>query len=314
MRAAAPELLAGVALDLAIGDPRWLPHPVRGFGWLVGKLERVWRASGLPLRIAGAAFTVTAVAIAGAIVGTSLHWLPRPYVAVYWIFALLALRDLDFEATLVVRALRSGDLPEARRLLARIVGRDTATLDEGEIVRATIETVAENLSDAVIAPLLYLGLAGPVGMAVYKAINTLDSMVGYRNERYREFGWASARLDDVANFVPARLSALLVWTCAGLLRYGVRRSVAVTLRDARHQPSPNSGYPEAAVAGALGVRLGGLNYYRGVASPKAYLGDPLRPLSVQAYGQARVLLYGSASLMVALVALVVGAAWPEAAW
>lgn len=297
-----PELLLGVALDLAIGDPRWLPHPVRAFGWLAVRLERLWRAAPLPIKFAGVFFCLTAVGIAGLLVAATVLWLPRPWISIYWIFSLLAIRDLDFEAAQVIRALRKPDLPEARRMLSRIVGRDTAALDEPEILRATIETVAENLSDAVIAPLFYLALGGPVAMAVYKAINTLDSMVGYRNPRYREFGWAAARLDDLANFVPARLTALLVWMCATALRYDLRRSVTVTLRDARLQPSPNSGYPEAAVAGALGIRLGGLNYYQGIASRKPYLGDAGRPLDLPVYSKARALLYSSSLLMVLLVA------------
>jgi adenosylcobinamide-phosphate synthase len=298
--AAVPELLAGVALDLAIGDPRWLPHPIRAFGRLVTQLERLYRATHLPLRLAGSLFCITAVAIATAAVGATMLYLPRPWIAIYWIFALLALRDLDFEAALVVRELRRGDLDAARRMLSRIVGRDTAALDEKEVLRATIETIAENLSDAVIAPLFYLALGGPAAMAAYKAVNTLDSMVGYRNERYREFGWASARLDDAANWIPARLSAALIWIGALLLRYDLRRSVAITLRDARLQPSPNSGYPEAAVAGAIGVRLGGLNYYQGVASRKPYLGDGGSPLDLAAYAKARRLLYASSLLMVAI--------------
>ena len=302
MRPTVAELLAAVALDLAIGDPRWLPHPIRAFGRLVTWLERLYRATRIPLRVAGILFWLTAVAIAAGTVAATMLYLPRPWIAVYWIFSLLALRDLDFEAALVVRELRRGDLDAARRMLARIVGRDTAALDEKEVLRATIETIAENLSDAVIAPLFYLALGGPVAMAAYKAVNTLDSMVGYRNERYREFGWASARLDDVANWIPARLTAALVWIGALILRYDLRRSVAVTFRDARLQPSPNSGYPEAAVAGAIGVRLGGLNYYHGVASRKPYLGDGGRPLDLAAYSKARRLLYASSLLMVALEA------------
>lgn len=300
MRATVPELLWGVALDLAVGDPRWLPHPVRAFGWLVAKIEPVWRASRLPLRVAGVCFWVTAVGTAVLVVGLTMRYIPRPWIAIYWIFALLAIRDLDVEAARVIAALRRGDLADARRLLGFIVGRDTAALDEPEILRATIETVAENLCDGVIAPLFYLALGGPVAMAAYKAMNTLDSMVGYRNERYREFGWASARLDDVANWIPARLSALLIWICAMVAGCDPRRSVAITMRDAHTQPSPNAGYPEAAVAGALGVRLGGLNYYQGVASRKPYLGDARRALDLAAYRKARVLLYGSSLLMVAL--------------
>jgi adenosylcobinamide-phosphate synthase len=161
--------------------------------------------------------------------------------------------------------------------------------------------VAENLNDAVVAPLFYLMLGGPVAMAAYKAVNTMDSMVGYRNERYREFGWAAARLDDLANLIPARLAAALVWVCAALFGYDALRSVRVTWRDGSRQPSPNSGYPEAAVAGALRVRLGGLNHYQGVASRKNYLGDPVEPLTRGAYARTRRLLYGSAALMTLLV-------------
>ena len=290
------QLIAGVSLDLLLGDPRWFPHPVRGFGWLATRLETIWRAAKLPARWAGILFTISTVAIACAIV-----WATLPWLTIFWIWTLLALRDLDFEATLAWRALERGDIEEARRKLAMIVGRDTAQLDAPEILRAAIETIAENLSDAVIAPLFYFGLAGPVGMAAYKAINTLDSMVGYRNERYAEFGWASARLDDIANFVPARLTAFLLWSCALLLGYDARRSCRVTLRDAASQPSPNSGYPEAAVAGALGIRLGGVNFYRGARSEKPFLGDPLQPLDKRAFQATRVLLYASSALMLLAV-------------
>jgi adenosylcobinamide-phosphate synthase len=296
VRIAPYELLAGAALDLLLGDPRWFPHPVRGFGWCAVRLEKFWRAIKLPLRWAGVGFTVSAVCFACAAV-----WATLPWLNIFWIWTLLALRDLDWEATLVWRALDQGDIDEARRKLALIVGRDTAHLDEPEILRAAIETIAENLSDAVIAPLFYLAIAGPVGMAAYKAINTLDSMVGYRNERYGEFGWASARLDDVANFAPARLTALLVWVCALILGYDAGRSKRITLRDAASQPSPNAGYPEAAVAGALGIRLGGVNFYKGVRSEKPFLGDAVKPLDNRAFQATRVLLYASSALMLLLV-------------
>jgi adenosylcobinamide-phosphate synthase len=293
------QLLAGVLLDLFLGDPRWLPHPIRGFGHIVTRLESLWRRTPLPPRIAGCGFWLCSVGSAAAAV-----WITLPWAAIYWIYSLLALRDLDFEAARVLKCLDQGDLAGAREKLAMIVGRDTAHLDESEIVRAGIETVSENLSDAVIAPLFYFALLGPTGMAAYKAVNTLDSMCGYKDDRYREFGWASARMDDLANLVPARLSAALVWICALLPGFSARRAVLATLRDASNQPSPNSGYPEAAFAGALGIRLGGLNYYGGVASKKNYLGDPLRPLTRQAFRDARVLLYGASILMVAFTCAV----------
>jgi adenosylcobinamide-phosphate synthase len=290
------ELIAGVGLDLVLGDPRWLPHPVRGFGRLVTFAERVWRGTGLPLRLSGILFWISTVGLAVVIVRLTLPW-----AAVYWIYALLACRDLDVEAGRVIAALKRDDLEDSRHKLSWIVGRDTAGLAEPEILRATVETVAENLGDAVVAPLFYLALAGPLGMAAYKAMNTLDSMVGYRNERYKEFGWASARLDDIVNYIPARLTAVLIWVSALLPGFDARRSFRITLRDGGSQPSPNAGYPEAAVAGALGVQLGGLNFYQGVPSRKAYLGDAVVPLDRGAFDKVRRLLYVSEGLCVVLI-------------
>ncbi|MEX2263891.1 MAG: adenosylcobinamide-phosphate synthase CbiB [Bryobacteraceae bacterium] len=302
MTVSAEELVIGVTLDLALGDPRWMPHPVRGFGWIVNRLERIWRAVPLSPRVAGSLFWCSAVGVACAVVGVGLSLVPRPWSGGYWIFSLLALRQLDREASAVVAA---SDIEAARKQLATIVGRDTQQLDDPEILRATVETVAENLSDGVIAPLFYLGIGGPIGMAAYKAINTLDSMVGHRNDRYREFGWAAARMDDLANLIPARLTAVLVWCCALLPGFDFRRSVGVTLRDARQQPSPNSGYPEAAFAGALGIRLGGVNSYGGVTSHKSFLGDPLRKLTRQLVPRVRFLLYAPALLSIAVLYWVV---------
>ena len=295
MRVSSRELLAGVALDLVFGDPQWLPHPVRGIGKIASVSERFWRNTGLPLRLAGTFFSVTVIGTAVAVVRFFPSW-----ANIYWIYSLLACRDLQQQAGSVIRALNYGNVEEARRKLSGIVGRDTAHLDEAEIMRAVIETVAENLSDGVIAPLFYLLIAGPAGMAAYKSINTLDSMVGYRNERYREFGWASARLDDAANYVPARLTALLVWISAILPHLSIRRSIMVTLRDGGKHPSPNAGYPEAAVAGALGVQLGGLNFYAGVPSRKPLLGSPVNPLRRDAFRQVRAILYLSEAIFVAL--------------
>lgn len=286
------ELVTGLALDLAFGDPRSIPHPVRAIGALASALEPPWRRSGLPLRAAGLGFWCSVVIPVGLLAKAA------PKLNPYWIWTFLALRSLDRDSMRVIESL---GIEEARSRLAMIVGRDTANLDEPEIVRAVIETMAENLSDAVIAPLFYLALAGPTGMAAYKAVNTLDSMVGYRNERYADFGWASARLDDAANLIPARLTAALIWISAGLLGLDIKRSIAVTLRDAHRQPSPNSGYPEAAVAGAIGVRLGGTNYYEGRPSEKACLGDPIRTLDAGAVRKTRALLYVASALMAVAV-------------
>jgi len=289
------ELLAGVALDLACGDPPWLPHPVRAIGKLAEWAEAYWRKSRLPLRLSGGMFSITVVGASACVIKAAPRFLRR-----YWIYSFLACRDLDAQARHVISALEKNDLAEARRRLSFIVGRDTGQLNQSEIVRAVIETVAENLSDGVIAPLLYLALGGPAGMAAYKAINTLDSMVGHRNERYRDFGLVSAKIDDLANFVPARLSAILV-CCAAALVPGLSaiRAFRTMLRDARSQPSPNAGYPEAAVAGALGVQLGGLNYYSGIPSRKATLGEATNELDRRAYKKVRVLLYAAEAMFVA---------------
>lgn len=291
------ETMAGAGLDMLLGDPRWMPHPVRGIGWLIAGQEPLWRRSGLTLRTAGAGLCLLTVALTAAAVAASL-WL-LPYARIYWIYSLLAIRDLDRHAADVFHALRQSNLSAARERLSWIVGRDTANLEEPEIIRATVETVAENLSDGIVAPLFYLALGGPVLMAAFKAISTLDSMVGYRNEKYRDLGWFSARADDWANWIPARLTAVLIWVICALPGYSIRQAIRITLRDGASQPSPNSGYPEAAVAGALGLRLGGMNYYQGVPSRKAYLGDALVPPSAGVFPRLRVLLYGVALLAAA---------------
>ena len=289
------QLVWGVLLDLVLGDPHWLPHPIRALGWLIKQTESLLWPSPLPKRVSGTICCLSTVLVAAAAAHVTKS------LSIYWIYSFLACRSLDVESSRVIDALNAGDLIGARFRLSRIVGRDTADLDELEILRATIETAAENLSDGVVAPLFYLALAGPTGMAAYKAINTLDSMIGYRNARYVEFGWASARLDDIVNFIPARITAALIWLCSPLVGGVIGQSIRITRRDARLQPSPNAGYPEAALAGALGIRLGGLNFYEGVPSQKPYLGDVRRPMSVQAYRQTRSLLYLCTAVAVAAV-------------
>ena len=294
------QLICGVSADLAFGDPRWLPHPIVAVGNFASLNERLWRKTSLPLKVAGAGAWLTVVASASAFVAATLYWLPQPYIQIYWIYSLLAARSLDQHAMAVISQLRDNDLPQARTALSLIVGRDTASLDEAEITRAVVETVSENLSDGVVAPLFWLFIAGPIGMAAYKAINTLDSMFGYRNDRYRDFGYCAARMDDLANFIPARLTALLIWIIA-LAHPALDASAAarIIMRDAHLQPSPNSGYPEAATAGALGIQLGGVSFYRGVKSQKAALGDPVHPFTWRIYPAMRFLLYATCILFTA---------------
>ncbi|AIQ51124.1 adenosylcobinamide-phosphate synthase CbiB [Paenibacillus sp. FSL R7-0331] len=280
-------LLAAYVLDRLIGDPRSLPHPVVLMGKAITLLERAIRRcfrqprslkqAGvlLPLLVAGGSWLTTAVLLW--LLSRISPWLALAAEA-WLISTTIASKGLKDAGMAVYAELKKGDLPAARQALGMIVGRDTAQLDSPEIVRGTVETVAENIVDAIISPLFYALLGGaPLAMA-YRAVNTLDSMTGYKNDKYINLGWASARLDDVANYIPARITALLLTLCARLLRLDWRRCWQTVRRDARLHPSPNSGYPESAVAGALGIRLGGVNVYHGVASFRAYMGEPVRSL------------------------------------
>jgi adenosylcobinamide-phosphate synthase len=304
-------LCAAILLDLALGDPRWLPHPVVLIGRLISILDTLlyrltWhkRLTGILLLAvtAGAAGTATWLLIRISFWLSPLAGLLGSAVISY---TCLAARSLHRESALVANSLIAGDIVEARRYLSRIVGRDTDSLDEPAIWRALIETVAENTSDGIVAPLFWLTLTGPVGCMVYKAVSTLDSMVGYRNERYLDFGWASARMDDLLNFVPARLTALLMILVAPLARLSLNGALTVTLRDRLNHPSPNSGHPEAAAAGALGVQLGGPASYKGIPSWKEHIGTPRAPLDERAYTSMLTLMYLTTLLMA--IACIAGA-------
>jgi adenosylcobinamide-phosphate synthase len=205
----------------------------------------------------------------------------------------------------VAAALANGNRPEARKFLSYIVGRDTDNLEEPEIWRGTVETVAENSSDGVMAPLLFLMIGGPIAGLAYKAVNTLDSMVGYKNEQYLLFGRASARCDDLVNYVPARLTGMLLTVAALLPGLSMKNAWRVMRRDGRNHSSPNSGIPEAAAAGALGVQLGGTNYYFGKPVEKPTIGDPLQPLDRAAWQGAVRLMYAAEALLLLLWAAVV---------
>jgi adenosylcobinamide-phosphate synthase len=299
--ATATQLTLGAILDLTIGDPRWLPHPVQGVGLLVRGLENAMRRISQG-RLAGLVLVIIVVASVAGFVAATLHWGGFP-VAVYWIFSCIAVRSLDDHAFQVIAALSRGNVEQARALVSQIVGRDTRELSGTEITRAVFETVAENMSDGIVAPLFFLALLGIPGMVAYKAINTMDSMVGYKNERYIRFGWAAARLDDVANYIPARITAGLIVLAAAMLRLRWRAALTVIRRDAHLQPSPNAGYPEAALAGALGVRLGGLNYYFGHPVQKPFLGDSIDELQWTRFTSVRWTMYLVAALSYLLVVL-----------
>jgi adenosylcobinamide-phosphate synthase len=293
-------------VDLAVGDPPRIPHPVVVLGKLIDGLERllyrprgVWSLAGgafTALLVVGFAYGATALLLYG--LGAVSPWLA--VAAEIWLISTtLATRGLAGAAGDVFKPLAGGDLATARLMVARIVGRETSAMDQAGVTRATVETVAENTVDGVIAPLFYALLGGaPLAMA-YKAVNTLDSMVGYRNDRYLHFGKFSARLDDAANYLPARLCGLTLLAAAWITGGRAGPALRAVLRDAPKHPSPNSGIPEAAVAGALGVRLGGLNVYSGRESFREYMGEEVFPLAPGHITQAVKLMYISSVLALA---------------
>ncbi|MFC0471931.1 adenosylcobinamide-phosphate synthase CbiB [Halalkalibacter kiskunsagensis] len=277
-------LLAAILLDLIIGDPCWIPHPVVQMGKLISFLETRWNRGQRRMR-KGIILTVTVIlsifCISFSIVffAYQLHPVAGVLVEIYLISTTIAIKGLRTAAKNVLTPLVQGNLVEARKNVSMVVGRDTKSLPESEVVRGTVETVAENTVDGITAPLFWAIIGGAPLAMVYRAINTLDSMVGYKNERFMQFGWASAKLDDVANWIPARVTALSMWIASFFIRGSrMKHGVKITWRDARKHPSPNSGWSEAMVAGLLGIQLGGVNYYSGVKSIRATMGDPLRKL------------------------------------
>ena len=272
-------LAAGVALDALFGDPR-RGHPVAAFGRAAAALESRDYADTRLRGAAHAAACILAVAAPAALLHRRTRARPpwQAAAAALTAWAVTGARSLNHEAERARVALTNNDLRSAREVLPSLCGRDPAHLDAGEITRAVIESVAENTSDAVVAPLLWGAVAGIPGLAAYRAANTLDAMVGHRSARYLRFGWASARLDDAANWIPARVTAALTAACAPLVTEANPVAVLrVVLRDGGRHPSPNAGRCEAAFAAALGVRLGGTNVYGGVAETRPALGEGNAP-------------------------------------
>lgn len=299
-------IFLALLLDLVIGDPHWMPHPVVAIGQLIHLLDRWLRRVWLHERMAGILLLVLVVSISSGATWILLKTVTLVLPLAGWVAAVfvsstcLAARSLHKESARVATALLAGDLPAARRYLSFIVGRDTDQLEESEIWRGIVETVAENTSDGIIAPLLWLTVGGPVAAMAYKSVSTLDSMVGYKNSRYLHFGWASARMDDLLNYIPARISALLLIAAAPFAGCSASGATRITRRDRLKHPSPNSGHPEAAAAGALGVRLGGVSSYGGISSWKEHIGDDLRPLDERAYRRVIKLMYISTLMMAAI--------------
>lgn len=284
-------LIFAYLLDFVIADPRWLPHPVVIIGSLINKLEGLLRGlfmSPLALRFAGVILTLMTVSVTFIISfalfkllqvisekGSIWHYLSI-LILIYLTSTTIAAKGLIDSCKAVIDDIKASNLEGARQRLSMIVGRDTDHLTKDDILKATIETLSENLSDGVVAPVFYYFLGGlPLAMA-YKAVNTLDSMVGYKNDKYKDFGWASARLDDIANFLPARITGLIIILATLVVNrnfFLVKRSFTTLIRDGDKHLSPNSGIPESAMAGAIGIRLGGPSYYGGMLVCKPYIGQ-----------------------------------------
>ena len=311
-------LVLGFLLDLAFGDPRWLYHPIRLIGNLIAWAEKPFRAA-FPKSekgelAAGTFFAVFVVAVSTAVPALLLalasrlsSWLVFA-LEVFWSFQILAAKSLKSESMKVYAALKEGDLPKARKAVSMIVGRDTQKLTEEGVAKAAVETVAENSSDGVIAPLLFLALGGPALGFFYKAVNTLDSMVGYKNDTYLYFGRFSAKLDDVLNFIPSRISGLLLVLASPLAGLSMEGAWKIFRRDRRNHASPNSAQTEAAAAGALGVQLAGDAYYFGKLYKKPTIGDPLRPVEYEDIRRVNRLMYAAVCLALVLVVLAAAAA------
>ena len=279
-------LVAGYVLDLLLGDPRRLPHPVVLFGNLIGWIERKWNKGRCRFLKGGVVAVVYPLGVLAA--GWGVAWCAQAVgvwcsvlVATVFVFYGLANRSLIQEGGEVIRALREQGLEAGRKRLSWIVGRDTSELTSKEIYTAVLETMAENLSDGVVAPLFYYAIGGFPAMMAYKMVNTLDSMIGYRDERFRQFGCCAARLDDALNYFPARLTALFMAVVA--YRRGVFRFI---LRNCYMHASPNSGFPESAMAGILDCRFGGAHVYHGLLVEKPYIGDNDREVGYADYLKA----------------------------
>lgn len=307
-------ILIGFLIDLLIGDPRFLPHPICAIGFLISKTEKILRKifPETPRgELGGGAILVVIVCILSAGIPFGLlfvcyHLHSYAYLALSSVFCwqILAAHSLKKESCKVYKKLKDKDTEGARFAVSMIVGRDTSVLDENGIARAAVETVAENTSDGVIAPLFYLFLGGAVGGFLYKAVNTMDSMVGYKENGYLYFGRAAARTDDVFNFIPSRLSAVFMIAASFLLRLSPRNALKIYRRDRRKHASPNSAQTESVCAGALGLRLAGDAIYHGVLHKKPYIGDPLREVSPFDIVLANRLMYTTAFLALAVFSLV----------
>lgn len=309
-------LLAAVFLDWIFGDPVQIPHPIIGIGKWIHQLEKWIRRSGMNLKFGGflllilATGTVAAVITGLLFLAQLIHPVLKLLLTVYLLYTSLAAKCLRQEVMKVCLQLRKGDLQEARRFISYLVGRDTANLTEAEITRAAVETAAENTVDGVLAPLFYILIGLLLGIPVqmvylYKTINTLDSMVGYIQEPYREIGYFSAKTDDLANYLPARFGALLMVLAGGMMGYDAGNGMKILIRDRRNHKSPNCGYPESAAAGLLNIRIGGTNTYFDQVLVKPTLGDANREMTHEDIGRTIRIMYGAQVLQLVISLLLI---------
>ena len=303
-------LALGAVMDAVVGDPRNMIHMVMLFGAVISGWEKVlYKMSNK--RFAGLLLVVLTLLTCGAPIALLLWfaWRLHPLLYALWgtilCWQCLAAKSLRDESDLVRVPLTEGDLPKARKMVGRIVGRDTDALDEAGVTRAAVETVAENTSDGVIAPIFYLAIGGPLLGCLYKAVNTMDSMVGYKNKKYLDFGRCAARLDDVVNYIPARLAALELILAAFLTGMDGKNAWRIWKRDRRNHASPNSAQTESAVAGALGLRLAGDAVYFGKLQQKPFIGDALRDIEPEDIRRAHKLMFTATGemLVIALAAM-----------
>ena len=299
-------LLGGFLIDLIAGDPRWLYHPVRiignGISFLEKRLRRIFPATCRGEHAAGMLLVILICAGSALVpllllyAGYRIHTLLGIALETFFCYQMLATKSLKEESMRVYQELKKGDLEKARYAVSMIVGRDTASLTAEGVTKAAVETVAENTSDGIIAPLFYMAVGGPVLMFLYKGINTMDSMVGYKNDKYLHFGRYAAKLDDAVNYIPARISAWLMIAGAYLLGMDGKNAKKIYLRDRYNHASPNSAQTEAVMAGALDIQLAGNAYYFGKLYEKPTIGDRIRDIEPEDIPRANRLLYASAAL------------------
>lgn len=307
------ELTIGFLLDLIIGDPNNPFHPVRGIGYIAKKLEALFRKIlKKSLKAAGFFTWIFTVLIVFAITFEIVSICKR--INIYFgviiegvlIYFCIASKGLVVEGYKVIKFLIKDDIDGARKQLSFIVGRDTGSLGREGIIKAVVETIAENMADGIIAPLFYAGIFGAPLAFAYKAVNTMDSMFGYKNDKYMEFGYFPAKLDDIFNYIPARVTGVLIIIAAGILGYDYKNSFKIYKRDRYNHTSPNSAHPEAAMAGALGVELGGANFYFGKLVEKPTIGDKIKEIEIRDVDKTARVLYLSSFIGVVLAILIKG--------